>query len=95
MSPLDKLRAIVPTATVTLDAEALCYRATAPRGMRWDSGLHELVSVFGISGIADCCTRQEARQDLADQLREYAAAGSPEICDDMDCDWPGCNGGAL
>lgn len=75
---LPQLRAMAAPATVEDDRQARCYRATAPAGMRWEPGLHELLACY-----EERCWAAEARKALADDLR----GRSPEPCDDPDCDW--------
>ena len=67
---------------LTLDHDCQCYRASAPDGKRFESGLHELIAVFGDGFIGNGATKAEAREDLSYRLRGYAAL---ESCDDL-CD---------
>ena len=63
---------------LTYDPDCQCYRATAPDGMRFDPGLHELIAVFGGGIIGNGQTHAEARTDLGERLASYAAL---EPCD--------------
>ena len=70
-----------------VDNDCQCYRATAPHRMRFETGLHELIAVFGDGFIGNGQTKAEARADLGYQLRGYQ---SLEPCDDPNCSW--CEG---
>ena len=80
---ISTLRRMAPIGvTVTHDERPLggTYRATAPRGYRFEKSLHELVAAWGgdlgLDGLA-----AEARRDLFERLTEATL----ERCDDPEC----------
>jgi hypothetical protein len=75
-----RLRALAAPAVVEDDPVTGCYRATAPPGMRFEPGLHELVAWY-----VEPEWKPEARADLAERLED--SAYRVEDCDDPDCDW--------
>lgn len=77
--------------SLELDSECQCYRATAPSGRCFESGLHELIAVFGAGFIGNGATRAAARADLGYRLLGYAALGScDESCSVRNCDLCRC-----
>jgi len=70
-----------------LDRDCQCYRATAPAGMRFTEGPHELIAVYGGGIIGNGQTQAEARADLYDRLDVPGELLEP--CPDPDCDWCG------